>query len=77
MASSGIDGILADVLAQRGADQVGREEIGRGQQPVAAAADAFQRQTGGFGFLQNLRNAGARHPHRLGEVFTGVESAVA
>ena len=45
-------------------------------QAVSAAADAFQRQTSGLSLLEELRNACARHPHRRGEVFTGMEGAV-
>ena len=62
--------------AQRRTHGVGIEKIRRGEKPVAAAADALERQSGGFGLLEKLRDAGAREPHRRGEVFAGVEGAV-
>ena len=52
------------------------EEIGRREQPVAPSADAFQRETRRFGLFQQLRNAGAREPHRSGEILARVEGAV-
>ncbi len=61
---------------ERRADGCGVQEIGGGEQPIAAAADALERKTGRFGLLQQLRNAGARQPHRRGEIFAGVEGAV-
>ena len=54
----------------------GVEEIGRREQAVAAAAHALQRQPCRFRLLEQLRDAGARQPHRRGEVFAGVEGAV-
>src|SRR5207249_10859674 len=63
-------------LLERAADLVGVQKIGGREQAVAAAADPFQRQSGGLRLLQQLGNAGARQPHRRGEVFAGVESAV-
>ena len=64
------------VLDQRVADRDGVEEVGRGHQPVAAAANPFERKPGRLGLPQKLRNAGARQPHLRGEVFAGVESAI-
>ena len=55
---------------------VGIEEIGRAEQPVAAPLDALEREARGLGVLQDLRNAGAREPHRVGEVLTRVEVAI-
>ena len=54
----------------------GVEEVGRGHQPIAAAADALERKAGGLGLPEKLRDAGARQPHLRGEVFAGVEGAV-
>ncbi len=57
-------------------DLLGVEEIGRAEQPIAAALDAFEGEARGLGVLQDLRNAGAREPHRIGEVLTRVEVAI-
>ena len=63
-------------IGQRGADRIDVEKIGGCQQAITAAADTLQRQPGGFRLLQKLRHAGARQPHRRGEVFARVECAV-
>ena len=52
------------------------EKVGRVEQPIAAAADALERESGGLGLLQHLRDAGARQPDRGGEILAGVEGAV-
>ena len=50
---AGIGGRHFDVQpGERRADGVGIEEIGGGKQPVAATADPFQGQSGGFRLLQ-------------------------
>ena len=70
---------LRDLHAQRRQRQPHRssvEEIGGRLEPVAQAADALERQPGGFGLPQQLRNAGARQPHLRGEVLARVEIAV-
>ena len=63
-------------LGERPADFHGIEEVGGGGEPIAQATDALERQPGGLGLLQELRNAGARKPHRGGEIFAGVEGAI-
>ena len=57
-------------------DLLGVEEIGRAEQPVAAPLDALESESRGLGILQDLRNAGAREPHRVGEVLARVEVAI-
>ena len=52
------------------------EKIRGREQPVAAAPDALEREAGRFGLLQQLGNAGARKPHRCGEILARVEGAV-
>jgi len=61
---------------QRLAHFAGVEEIGRGNQPVASATNALEREPGGFGLLENLRHAGARQPHFGSQILAGVESAI-
>jgi len=52
------------------------EEIRGFEQPVAAALHPFQRKAGDLGVLQDLRNAGARQPDLVGQVFARVELAI-
>ena len=75
---AGVPGLatLAPNPVEREAHGGGVEEVGRGLQPVAEAADALEREPGGLGLPQELRNAGARQPHLRGEVFARVEIAV-
>ena len=69
-------GTLVGKRGQARRHRLAVEEIGRLQQPVAAALDPLQRQSCGLGVLQHLRNAGASEPHLRGEVFTGMEVAI-
>ena len=58
-------------------DGFGIQEVGRLQQPVAAALDALEREPRRLGVLQHLRYAGAGEPDRGGQVLAGVHGPVA
>ena len=64
------------VVDKRLAHFDGVEEIGRRDEPVPPAAYALEREPGGLGLAQELRDARTRQPHLRGEIFTGMERAI-